>query len=90
MKGLIAAMGDNCLLSMCEAFTSLSAAELSVYYQQLEVQTLEYADNYQLPFVQAFENRERKDIYLVAWQTKKFENDSVIEVKVGINTKIGS
>ena len=61
-------------LTMCEGFTSLTAVQMGEYYHDVKISSLEYADNYELPYTLSFENNRREEIYFSVRQSKKFRN----------------
>ena len=75
MDGLRTAMVTKCSgLTMCEGFTSLTAVQMGEYYHDVKISSLEYADNYELPYTLSFENNRREEIYFSVRQSKKFRN----------------
>ena len=44
------------------------------YYHDVKISSLEYADNYELPYTLSFENNRREEIYFSVRQSKKFRN----------------
>ena len=75
MDGLRTAIVTKCSgLTMCEGFTSLTAVQMGEYYHDVKISSLEYADNYELPYTLSFENNRREEIYFSVRQSKKFRN----------------
>lgn len=83
MRGLRTALTDKCGdIFLCEEFISLTPTEIRSYYHAVEFQTLDYAGDFQLPFVQAYENQEQKTSFTTIWQKQMLEDGSIFDVQV--------
>ena len=84
MRGLEAAMIDRCngSIQVCEAFTSLTAAQMDMYYQDVEFRTMKFSNSIILPAGVAFKDRQNANTYNNIQQVKKAENGSLITVQV--------